>query len=291
MRSLQNETVIPFVHYDKRVRIPGALYGDVRDYHSVEQAVKDVDVVYHLAALIGIPYSYESPDSYVATNIIGTTNVLQAALKHRVKRVIIMSSSEVYGSALWTPIGEDHPLQAQSPYAATKIAAEKLAESFFKTYDLPVTIVRPFNTYGPRQSFRAVIPTIIGQLMRSSIVMLGETKAVRDLTFVTDMADALALVYKNEALIGETVNIASGERYSIGEIAEKLINLLNPAASVELDKTRVRPEKSEVMVLQGDSALFKRATGWNRKINIDAGLEMTARWYLENKNDMKEYCT
>jgi Nucleoside-diphosphate-sugar epimerases len=226
--------------------------GDIRDPNGVREAVRGVDAVFHLAALIAIPFSYHSPDTYVDTNIKGTLNVLQAARDLGTGRVLVTSTSEVYGTAQYVPIDEKHPFQGQSPYSATKIGADRLAESFYRSFDLPVTIVRPFNTYGPRQSARAVIPTIIMQLLSGMTeIKLGSLTPTRDFNYVKDTANGFLEIFKTDKTIGEEINIATQREISIGDLAEELIRQINPAARIVCDEQRLRPEKSEVNRLLG----------------------------------------
>ena len=235
--------------------------GDIRDPNGVKTAVKDCDIIFHLAALIGIPFSYHSPDSYIDTNIKGTLNVLQAAKDHGIEKVLVTSTSEVYGTAQYIPIDEKHPKQGQSPYSATKIAADYLSESFYLSFDLPLTIVRPFNTYGPRQSARAVIPTIITQLLSgNNTVKLGALHPTRDFLFVKDTVNGFIEIAKSDQLNGHEVNIANGEEISIGDLGKMLIEIINPQASIVADEIRFRPEKSEVKRLLGDNSKLKEFT-------------------------------
>lgn len=256
--------------------------GDIRDPNRVCDAVKEVDIIFHLAALIGIPYSYHAPDSYVDTNIKGTLNILQAARKHGTQKIIITSTSEVYGTADYVPIDEKHPLKAQSPYSATKIAAERIAESFFLSFNTPAIIVRPFNTYGPRQSLRAVIPTIIMQTLSGQReIRLGSVHPTRDFNYVTDTCNALIEISKSEHVIGETINIASGREISIGSLARKIIDKINPDIRIICDETRIRPNKSEVNRLLGSNEKIKKLTGWKSAIDIETGLSRTIRWFQD----------
>ena len=221
--------------------------GDIRDPNGVSEAMKGCQAVFHLAALIAIPFSYHSPDTYVDTNIKGTLNVLQAARHLGTERVLVTSTSEVYGTAQYVPIDEKHPYQGQSPYSATKIAADRLAESFYRSFELPVTIVRPFNTYGPRQSARAVIPTIITQLLSGKDrIKLGSLTPTRDFNYVKDTVNGFIAMYQSEKTIGQEINIATQQEISIGELAEELIRQINPKARIECEENRLRPEKSEV---------------------------------------------
>lgn len=228
--------------------------GDVRDPNGVREAMKGTDAVFHLAALIAIPFSYHSPDAYVDTNIKGTLNVLQAAKQLDLDKVLITSTSEVYGTAQYVPIDESHPYQGQSPYSATKIGADRLAESFYRSFGLPVAIVRPFNTYGPRQSARAVIPTIITQLLAGKEeIRLGSLTPTRDFNFVKDTAQGFIEIYRSDKTVGEEINIATQNEISIGELAEELIKQINPQAKIVCDEERLRPEKSEVNRLLGSN--------------------------------------
>ena len=221
--------------------------GDIRDPNGVEEAVKGVDAVFHLAALIAIPFSYHSPDTYVDTNIKGTLNILQAAKRHDIRRVFVTSTSEVYGTAQYVPIDEKHPFQGQSPYSATKIGADRLAESFYRSFGLPVTIVRPFNTYGPRQSARAVIPTIITQLLAGKMeIKLGSLTPTRDFNYVKDTVNGFISIYESDKTVGEEINIATQKEISIGQLAEELIRQINPEAKIVCDEERLRPVNSEV---------------------------------------------
>jgi len=259
--------------------------GDVRDPNGVRAAMEDCDVVFHLAALIGIPFSYHSPDSYVDTNIKGTLNVLQAARDLGVQRLLVTSTSEVYGSAQYAPIDEKHPFQGQSPYSATKIGADRLAESFFRSFGTPVTIVRPFNTYGPRQSARAVIPTIITQLLSGSTELrLGSTSPSRDFNHVSDTVRGFIALAQADGALGEEVNIASGLEYSVGDIAERLVAQINPAACIVVSEERIRPDKSEVVRLIGDNRKIFALTRWRPALDIDAGLSSTVAWFREPGN-------
>jgi NAD dependent epimerase/dehydratase len=259
--------------------------GDVRDPNGVRTAMKDVSVVYHLAALIAIPYSYHSPDSYVDTNVKGTLNILQAAKDLGIERVIVTSTSEVYGTALYVPIDEKHPKQGQSPYSATKIGADAMADSFYRSFNLPVTIVRPFNTYGPRQSARAVIPTIITQLLAGKTeIKLGALSPTRDLLFVKDTAAAFIEIAKCRELTGHEVNIATGEEISIGDLAKRIIEKINPAARVVSDEVRLRPEKSEVERLLGSAEKIKSFTPWKPKYDLQKGLSETIAWFGDSNN-------
>ncbi|WP_415238029.1 SDR family NAD(P)-dependent oxidoreductase [Seleniivibrio woodruffii] len=254
--------------------------GDIRDPNGVRTAMKGMQAVFHLAALIGIPYSYHSPDSYVDTNIKGTLNVLQAARDFETEKVLVTSTSEVYGTAIYAPIDEKHPRQGQSPYSATKIGADVLSESFYRSFSLPVTIVRPFNTFGPRQSARAVIPTIITQLLAGrKEVRLGLLSPKRDMVFVGDTAEAFCRIAECEGTAGREINIATGREISIGELADKIKNMINPDASIVSDEKRLRPEASEVMRLMGDNRLLKELTGFAPSDDLEQGLAATTEWF------------
>jgi len=260
--------------------------GDIRDPNGVRQAVRGVDIVFHLAALIAIPFSYHSPDSYVDTNIKGTLNVLQACRDHDVSRLLVTSTSEVYGTALFVPITEDHPRQGQSPYSATKIGADFLAESYWRSFNLPVVTVRPFNTYGPRQSARAVIPTIITQLLAGErTIRLGSRHPSRDFVFVRDTVEGfLAIATAGPEVLGQAINIATGQEIAIGDLADRLIARINPEARVETEDKRLRPPKSEVERLLGDNARLRALTGFTPRHGLDAGLDETIAWFRNPEN-------
>lgn len=261
--------------------------GDVRDPNGVKEAMKGCDAVFHLAALIAIPFSYHSPDTYVDTNIKGTLNVLQAARDLGTDRVLVTSTSEVYGTAQYVPIDEKHPYQGQSPYSATKIGADRLAESFYRSFDLPVSIVRPFNTYGPRQSARAVIPTIITQLLAGKTeIKLGSLTPTRDFNFVKDTANGFIKIYESDKTIGEEINIATQHEISIGQLAEELIRQINPQATIVCDEERLRPEKSEVNRLLGSNEKILRLTDWKPQYTFEQGLAETIEFF---KNNLDKY--
>lgn len=263
--------------------------GDVRDPNGVRKAVQEMDSVYHLAALIGIPFSYHSPDLYVDTNIKGTLNILQACRDLGVNRVAVTSTSEVYGTALYVPIDEKHPLQGQSPYSATKIGADKIAESFYLSFGLPVVTVRPFNTYGPRQSARAVIPTIITQLLRGNgPVKLGSLHTTRDLNYVEDTCRAFLALARCDAAVGKTVNVGSGQEISIGDLAATIAKLMNRDIEIVMDDERIRPAESEVERLLCDSRLMKSLTGWSPAFTLEQGLQKTIDWF-QNVADLSRY--
>lgn len=263
--------------------------GDIRDPYGVKKAIKGCDIVFHLAALIAIPFSYNSPDSYVDTNIKGSLNVLQASKELGVEKLLVTSTSEVYGTALYVPINESHPKQGQSPYSATKIGADYLADSFFRSFDLPVTIVRPFNTYGPRQSARAVIPTIITQLVNGySEIKLGALSPTRDLLFVKDTVRGFAEIAKSDAFIGKEVNIATNSEISIGDLAHLIIQKINPSAKIVSDEIRLRPSKSEVERLFGDNTLLLNNSDWKLHYTLEQGIDETIKWF-SNEANLKSY--
>lgn len=262
--------------------------GDVRDPNGVREAMKGTDAVFHLAALIAIPFSYHSPDAYVDTNIKGTLNVLQAAKQLDLDKVLITSTSEVYGTAQYVPIDESHPYQGQSPYSATKIGADRLAESFYRSFGLPVAIVRPFNTYGPRQSARAVIPTIITQLLAGKEeIRLGSLTPTRDFNFVKDTAQGCIEIYRSDKTVGEEINIATQNEISIGELAEELIKQINPQAKIVCDEERLRPEKSEVNRLLGSNEKIKMLTDWEPRFTFEEGLAQTIDFFRDNLEKYK----
>jgi dTDP-glucose 4,6-dehydratase len=262
--------------------------GDIRDPNAVRKAMENIEEVFHLAALVSIPFSYHSPDSYVDTNIKGTLNVLQAARDLGTKRVLITSTSEVYGTAQYVPIDEKHPFQGQSPYSATKIGADRIAESFYRSFDMPITIVRPFNTYGPRQSARAIIPTIIIQLLTGKEeIKLGSLTPTRDFNYVKDTVNGFIEIAKSYRTIGEEINIASQKEVSIGDLAQELIKQINPRAKIVLDKSRIRPEKSEVNRLLGSNEKIKRLTNWKPKYSLTQGLAETINWFESNLDKYK----
>lgn len=262
--------------------------GDVRDPNGVREAMKGTDAVFHLAALIAIPFSYHSPDAYVDTNIKGTLNVLQAAKQLDLDKVLITSTSEVYGTAQYVPIDESHPYQGQSPYSATKIGADRLAESFCRSFGLPVAIVRPFNTYGPRQSARAVIPTIITQLLAGKEeIRLGSLTPTRDFNFVKDTAQGFIEIYRSDKTVGEEINIATQNEISIGELAEELIRQINPQAKIVCDEERLRPEKSEVNRLLGSNEKIKMLTDWEPRFTFEEGLAQTIDFFRDNLEKYK----
>ena len=262
--------------------------GDIRDPNGVRIAMEGCDTIFHLAALIAIPFSYHSPDSYVDTNIKGTLNVLQAAKLLNTKRVLVTSTSEVYGTAQYVPIDEKHPFQGQSPYSATKIGADRLAESFYRSFDLPVTIVRPFNTYGPRQSARAVIPAIITQLQNGyKEIKLGSLTPTRDFTYVKDTVNGFIEIAKSDKTIGEEINVATHSEISIGDLAKELIKQINPDAKLISDEQRIRPEKSEVNRLFGSNEKLRNLTNWKQEFSFEEGLKETIEWFRKKENLMR----
>ncbi|WP_309544591.1 NAD-dependent 4,6-dehydratase LegB [Candidatus Xianfuyuplasma coldseepsis] len=261
--------------------------GDIRDPNGVYDSMVGIDVVFHLAALIAIPYSYHSPDMYVDTNIKGTLNILQTARKLNTKRVLVTSTSEVYGTAQYVPIDENHPFQGQSPYSATKIGADRIAESFYRSFNLPLTIVRPFNTFGPRQSARAIIPTIITQLLAGKeIIKLGSLTPTRDFNYVKDTVEGFIEIAKSNKTIGEEINIATQKEISMLELVELIKNRINPEAKVVQENQRVRPEKSEVNRLLGSNTKIKNLTNWSPKYSLEEGLDETIQFL---KNNLHKY--
>jgi dTDP-glucose 4,6-dehydratase len=262
--------------------------GDIRDPNGVREAMKGVDGVFHLAALIAIPFSYHSPDSYVDTNIKGTLNVLQAARDLGTERIMVTSTSEVYGTAQYVPIDENHPFQGQSPYSATKIGADRLAESFYRSFQLPVSIVRPFNTFGPRQSARAVIPTIISQLLAGKEeIKLGSLTPTRDFNYVKDTAAGFIAIAESDKTIGQEINIATQKEISIGDLAKEIISQINPNARIVCDEQRLRPEKSEVNRLLGSNAKIKALTDWKQSYTFEEGIAQTIAWIREHMDAYK----
>jgi len=257
--------------------------GDIRDYDSVYNALKGCDAVFHLAALIGIPYSYVSPKAYIETNINGTYNVLQASKELNTEQVLVTSTSETYGTAQYVPIDEKHPMVGQSPYSASKISADQLSISFFRSFNLPVKIVRPFNTYGPRQSARAVIPTIITQILSGMTdIKLGNLEPTRDLTFVKDTCKGFLEIYKSEKLFGEMTNIGMMEEISIGDLVNKIAKLMNTEIKINEDEKRVRPENSEVERLFCNNKKLIENTNWKPDYDLTKGIIETIEWLKKN---------
>ena len=294
-RLVQSDaTVRAFVRYTSRAEIgllrflePDILKkveiirGDLRDFSAVAQASRGVDIVFHLGALISIPYSYVHPVETVQTNVLGTLNILEACRKSGAK-LVHTSTSEVYGTALRVPIDEDHPLQGQSPYSASKIGADKLVESYFRSFGLPTVTVRPFNTYGPGQSTRAVIPTIVTQALAGGVVRLGNLDAIRDFTYLDDTVEGFLLTAQADTWNGETYNLGSGEEISIGAIAALIFRLMGKQAEIQLEKSRLRPEKSEVLRLISDNRKAKLELGWQPTVGMEEGLQRTIRWIGEH---------
>lgn len=287
----EGATVRAFVHYNSRndwgnlEQLPAAVLeeievvaGEIQDPYSVDGAVAGCEVVFHLAALIGIPYSYLAPRSYVDTNVLGTLNVLEAALRRNVERVVHTSTSETYGTAQYTPIDERHPLQGQSPYSASKIGADKIAESYFRSMGLSVSVLRPFNTFGPRQSLRAVIPTIIAQALHSPEIRLGSLEPVRDFTYVADTAQAFIAVAASPDAVGQTLNSGTGTGITIGELARLILTITGSKAEIVREDARVRPELSEVFELVCDATRLRELTGWRPTVDLQTGIEHTIAW-------------
>ena len=258
------------------------LLGDIRDQDAVLRMTQGVDVVFHLAALIGIPYSYHAPLSYVRTNIEGTVNILQSAMRCNVERVLQTSTSEVYGSAITVPIHESHPLQGQSPYSASKIGADKIAESFHLSFNLPVVIVRPFNTFGPRQSARAVIPTIVTQALNQPAITLGNLEPTRDLNYVSDTVEGFVKAAESPKAIGEVINLGSGREISIGKLAETILQMMGKRLPVVNEEQRIRPKGSEVDRLCADNSKARELLGWEPQCTLEDGLARTIEWISEN---------
>jgi NAD dependent epimerase/dehydratase len=293
--------VTAFVHYNSRDDIGNLLFlpkdkldhiriikGDIQDSFSVDSAVKDADCVFHLAALIGIPYSYLAPASYISVNVTGTLNVLEAAKKHRIKKMVHTSTSETYGSAHYVPIDEKHPLQGQSPYSASKIGADHLAESFYRSFDVPVAIIRPFNTFGPRQSSRAVIPTIINQLLSGSKeIKIGSIYPVRDFNYVLDTVDGFISIAMSDSTSGKTINIGSGAGYTIKETFDLINKKLGLNAKIVQEESRIRPKKSEVDKLLCDYSLAKSIVNYEPKWSFEKGIENTIGFFKENRHRRK----
>ncbi len=262
--------------------------GDIRDYDSVSKAIEGCDSVFHLAALIGIPYSYVSPLAYIRTNIEGTYNVLEAAKKYNLENILITSTSETYGTAQYTPINEEHPLVGQSPYSASKIAADQIAISYYRSFEMPVKIVRPFNTYGPRQSARAIIPTIISQILSGKMnLKLGNLSPTRDLTFVKDTAAGFIAISETNNLIGEFINIGMNKEISVGDLIYKISKIMNSTIEIVKEEVRVRPSNSEVEQLLCDNNKIISNTSWLPKYDLDTGLKETINWIEQNLNYFK----
>mgnify|MGYP001313799631 FL=1 len=259
--------------------------GDIRDPEFCNKICRNAENLIHLAALISIPYSYSSVQSYIDTNVTGTNNICNAALNNNLSRVLVTSTSEVYGTAKYVPIDENHPLQPQSPYSASKIAADSIALSYLNSFNLPITIVRPFNTYGPRQSARAIIPTVICQILNNEKeIHLGDTSPTRDLSFVTDTCNGFIEILKNNETIGMTLNLGSGTEISINSLVDKISSIIGKDILIKVDENRIRPENSEVYRLLSNSDLFRKITGYKNKKTIEEGLKETIEWFSQEKN-------
>jgi len=272
---------IRFIPEDAKEKIE-VVVGDIKTADDVLMSAEGADIIFHLAALVGVPYSYAHPRSVVETNLIGTLNVFMAGRKNNVKKIVHTSTSEVYGTAKYVPIDENHPLHGQSPYSASKIGADKLAESFYRSYGLPVATIRPFNQYGPRQTARAVIPTIISQCLTKSVVQLGALHPTRDFVFVKDTVDAFIRIAESEKSIGEVINIGTGKEISIGDLAGKIMSLVGKDVKIVSDGGRTRPEKSELDRLLCDNSKAKKFVGWEQKTSLEDGLKQTIKWISSN---------
>lgn len=296
----QGSKVTAFVHYNSRgdsgllKYLPPLIrkeveimVGDLRDFQTILKISKNQQLIFHLGALIAIPYSYENPYSVVETNVLGTLNVLTASRINQVERVIHTSTSEVYGTAQYTPMNEKHPLQGQSPYSASKIAADKLAESYYCSYQLPVVTIRPFNTYGPRQSTRAVIPVIITQALKGNKILLGSTHTKRDFTYVDDTVNGFIMAADTEDILGQVFNLGTGQEISILEICELVSKILGKKLTIMTDESRIRPEKSEVQQLLSDNSFARAKLNWYPKCNLEDGLSQTIQWISDHLNEYK----
>lgn len=274
---------------DKHIKEEVEVYtGDIREYDNISKAVEGKDAVFHLAALIAIPYSYRSPAAYVRTNVEGTLNVMEACRVYGVEKIVHTSTSEVYGTAQYVPINEEHPLQGQSPYSASKIGADKIVESYYRSFELPVATIRPFNTYGPRQSARAVIPTIISQILAGRrIIKLGAVSPTRDFTYVKDTAQGFIRMAEADESIGQVINVGTNNEIFIGDLARKIISLSGKDATIKCDEQRLRPEKSEVNRLWCDNTKAKQVLGWEPRYNLDEGLSETIEWINSNLHYFK----
>lgn len=273
---------LALAHKDKRAEM-NIVAGNIEDPHFVREICKGQEIVFHLAALIGIPYSYIAPSSYVRTNVEGTVNILEAARLHGAERVIHTSTSETYGTADYEPIDEMHPLKGQSPYSASKIAADKMAESYYRSFNLPVVTVRPFNTYGPRQSARAVIPTIIAQALERDVVSLGSTEPQRDMTYVSDTVRGFIAAATVKNTEGNTINLGYGSTSSIGDIAEMIFSILGRDIRIETDKKRIRPDNSEVYKLISNNGKAQELLGWKPEVSLEKGLRETISFIEKNR--------
>lgn len=283
--SRNDQGALEFLPFEVKEKVE-IIMGDLRDSEAIREAMRDIDTVFHLGALIAIPYSYIHPREVIETNVIGTLNVLNAAKSFNTKKVIHTSTSEVYGTAQYVPIDEKHPLQGQSPYSASKIGADKIAESYYRSYNLPIATIRPFNTYGPRQSARAVIPTIISQALKKDTIYLGSLHPLRDLTYVEDTVDGFIKTAVSEKAIGEVINIGSNFEISIGDLAEKILSLIGKKLRIISDVERVRPQDSEVERLLASNFKAKELIDWEPKFSLDEGLKRTIEWM---KNNLERY--
>ncbi|ACA46675.1 NAD-dependent epimerase/dehydratase family protein [Clostridium botulinum] len=275
--------------FDKRVKDSiNVVTGDVREYDGMKRIIKGQDVVFHLAALIAIPYSYLSPMAYVRTNVEGTANVLEACRDYDIQKIVHTSTSETYGTALYVPIDEKHPMQGQSPYSATKIGADKIAESFYRSFSMPIATIRPFNTYGPRQSARAVIPTIISQILAGKTeIKLGSLAPTRDFNYVKDTAEAFIKIAESDKTVGEVINAGSNYEISIGDTVKKIIDIIGKDVDIFCDDERIRPENSEVNRLWADNSKIKELTEWRPQYSLDCGLKETVQWIKTNMHYFK----
>lgn len=275
--------------FDKNIKESiNVVTGDVREYDGMKRIIKGQEIVFHLAALIAIPYSYLSPMAYVRTNVEGTTNVLEACREYDVQKIVHTSTSETYGTAMYVPIDEKHPMQGQSPYSASKIGADKIAESFYRSFKLPVATIRPFNTYGPRQSARAVIPTIISQILSGKTeIKLGSLTPTRDFNYVKDTAEAFIKIAESDKTIGEVINAGSNYEISIGDTVKKIIEVIGKDVKIICDEERIRPENSEVNRLWADNTKIKELTQWKPKYSLDEGLKETVSWMQNNMQYFK----
>jgi dTDP-glucose 4,6-dehydratase len=252
--------------------------GDLQDEHAIRKAVEGIQIIFHLGAMISIPYSYRHPVEVAKTNFLGTLNILTASREFEVERLVHTSSSEVYGTAIQIPISESHPLQGQSPYSASKIGADKLVESFFCAFELPVVTIRPFNTYGPRQSARAVIPAIITQALTQNAILIGNQNTIRDFTFVKDTVAGLLKAAEVPGILGEVINLGTGQEIKISELAQKIIRKIGRSVEIKVDPVRLRPERSEVIRLLSDNTLARKTLGWEPTVSLDDGLDQTIDW-------------
>ena len=266
------------------------IYGNIRDYGSVYNAMKKCDIVFHLSSLISIPYSYENPTAYFETNVNGVLNILEASRKLGIERILHTSTSEVYGSAQYVPMDEEHPTITQSPYSASKLAADKVSQSYYLSFDTPVMIVRPFNVFGPRQSTRAFIPSVIMQVLKGKEIKMGDLTPSRDLTFVKDTVQGfIALAEAENGVFGEIFNIGTNQEHKIGEVAKKIIELVNPDAKIIIEQSRIRPTKSEVTQLCADTKKIKKYTKWECNYSFEEGLVETIEWFKDNMHLLEYY--